>query len=144
MPSNADRVVPEQESVQEEPQESSPVNPDLTHVPGHSSEDPVPPSEGPSDETWIEYSERLLEYASVWCSAYRHILQQTREIVWGDFTRNAATLEKQLQIDVAALRESHNFGEMHRVGWIPGSANPARLLGNGPGKGAPADVTDEE
>lgn len=51
MSNNADEVVPEQRSGQEEAQESTPVNPDLNHVPGHSTENPIPPSEGASDET---------------------------------------------------------------------------------------------
>lgn len=39
--------------------------------------------------------------------------------------KHAATLEKRLQIDVSALRESHMRGEIRTIGWIPGSQNPA-------------------
>jgi len=39
--------------------------------------------------------------------------------------KNSTTLEKRLQIDVAALRESLTRGELRCMGWIPGSANPA-------------------
>lgn len=39
--------------------------------------------------------------------------------------KNASTLEKMLQIDVAGLRESYARGEINCLGWIPGSENPA-------------------
>lgn len=39
--------------------------------------------------------------------------------------KHAPTLEKRLQIDVSALRESHMRGEIRTIGWIPGSKNPA-------------------
>jgi len=39
--------------------------------------------------------------------------------------KNASTIEKRLQIDVAALRESYTRKELNCLGWIPGSMNPA-------------------
>ena len=107
MSSNADDGMPEQESGPEEAQESSPTNPNLTHVPGHPTEDPVPPAEGASDETWIAYRARLVEYASVWCSAYRHILHPRPEIVWGDFTNDFSPVAIQnLEVnEILRLRE---------------------------------------
>lgn len=39
--------------------------------------------------------------------------------------KNASTIEKRLQIDVAALRESYTRGELRCLGWIPGHMNPA-------------------
>ena len=39
--------------------------------------------------------------------------------------KHAPTLEKRLQIDVNALRQSHSVGEIRCIGWIPGHLNPA-------------------
>ncbi len=39
--------------------------------------------------------------------------------------KHASTLEKRLQIDVSALRESLTRGELRCIGWIPGIENPA-------------------
>lgn len=39
--------------------------------------------------------------------------------------KSSTTLEKRLQIDVFALRESHEKGELRNIAWIPGTNNPA-------------------
>lgn len=43
-------------------------------------------------------------------------------------TKYSTTMEKRLQIDVAAIRESAERRELNRFGWIPGTANPADAL----------------
>lgn len=42
--------------------------------------------------------------------------------------KDAATTERRLQIDALALKESYAAGELSRVGWIPGTTNPADPL----------------
>ena len=39
--------------------------------------------------------------------------------------KNADTMEKRLQIDANALRQSLQQGELRSIGWIPGTENPA-------------------
>lgn len=39
--------------------------------------------------------------------------------------KDGNTSEKRLQIDIYALRESYDKGELSRLNWIPGNINPA-------------------
>jgi len=48
--------------------------------------------------------------------------------VFNIVAKNSATLEKRLQIDAHALRESHSKGELRYLAWIPGSQNFAEGL----------------
>jgi hypothetical protein len=43
-------------------------------------------------------------------------------------TRCTGTLEKRLQIDAFALRESHSRGELRNLAWIPSGDNIADAL----------------
>lgn len=45
--------------------------------------------------------------------------------------KSSRTLEKRLQIDVFALRESHLRGELRYLAWTPGTMNPADGLTKG-------------
>lgn len=61
----------------------------------------------------------------------RTLLMEAMVDSWTLFSviaKDAPTTERRLQIDVAALRESYAKGELHRIGWIPGLANPADAL----------------
>jgi len=51
--------------------------------------------------------------------------------VFNIVARNSATLEKRLQIDVHALRESHARGELRDLAWIPGAQNVSDGLTKG-------------
>lgn len=42
--------------------------------------------------------------------------------------RDGQTTERRLQIDIFALRQSYDNGELRRISWIPGTANPADAL----------------
>ena len=51
--------------------------------------------------------------------------------VFNVVAKNSATLEKRLQIDVNALRQSHSNGELRYLAWIPGFQNLADGLTKG-------------
>jgi len=67
------------------------------------------------------------------------VLQQKIEIdgyldsrtVFNVVAKSSSTLEKRLQIDVHALRESHAKGELRYLAWIPGTENVADGLTKG-------------
>lgn len=42
--------------------------------------------------------------------------------------KDGATTERRLQIDIFALKESYERGELSRIGWIPGKSNVADAL----------------
>ena len=48
--------------------------------------------------------------------------------VFDVIARDSQTAERRLQIDVLALRQSYNCGELDRLGWIPGEKNGADPL----------------
>lgn len=48
--------------------------------------------------------------------------------VFNVIAKDAQTAERRLQIDVLALRQSYDAGELERIGWIPGDKNPADSL----------------
>lgn len=48
--------------------------------------------------------------------------------VFNVITKEGSTTERRLQIDILALRQSYDIGELHRIGWIPGPTNPADSL----------------
>ena len=48
--------------------------------------------------------------------------------VFNVIAKDGQTVEKRLQIDVLALRQSYDVGELEKFSWIPGSANPADAL----------------
>lgn len=50
--------------------------------------------------------------------------------VFDVLAKQGKTCEKLLQIDIHALRESYDRGELTRVCWIPGATNPADALKN--------------
>ena len=52
-------------------------------------------------------------------------------IVFNVVAKNSATLEKSLQIDAHALRESHCNGELRYLAWIPGTQNVSDGLTKG-------------
>lgn len=45
--------------------------------------------------------------------------------VFNVIAKNSSTLEKRLQIDIHAMRESHTKGDLRYLAWIPGSQNYA-------------------
>jgi len=51
--------------------------------------------------------------------------------VFNEVAKQSSTLEKRLQIDVHALRESHSKGELRYLAWIPGNQNVADALTKG-------------
>ena len=51
--------------------------------------------------------------------------------VFNVVAKQATTSEKRLQIDINALRQSYQLGEMHYFGWIPGEQNVADGLTKG-------------
>jgi len=51
--------------------------------------------------------------------------------VFNIVARNSSTLEKRLQIDVHALRESYTNGELRNLAWIPGAQNASGGLTKG-------------
>jgi len=51
--------------------------------------------------------------------------------VFNVVAKQSSTLEKRLQIDVHALRESHSKGELRYLAWIPGNQNVADALTKG-------------
>ena len=48
--------------------------------------------------------------------------------VFNVIAKDGQTAEKRLQIDVLALRQSYDAGELEQFSWIPGSVNPADAL----------------
>lgn len=48
--------------------------------------------------------------------------------VFNVITKDGQTAEKRLQIDVLAIRQSYDAGELDKFSWIPGSINPADAL----------------
>lgn len=48
--------------------------------------------------------------------------------VFNVIAKDGKTSEKRLQIDVLALRQSYDLGELDRIAWIPGKRNPADSL----------------
>ena len=48
--------------------------------------------------------------------------------VFNVVAKDGQTAEKRLQIDVLALRQSYDLGELDRIAWIPGHENPADSL----------------
>ncbi len=46
------------------------------------------------------------------------------ETVFNVGAKVTTTLGKRLQIDVNGIRQSHKYGELKTIGWIPGSSNP--------------------
>ena len=51
--------------------------------------------------------------------------------VFNVVAKNSSTLEKRLQIDLHALKESHSRGELRYLAWIPGNQNVADGLTKG-------------
>lgn len=48
--------------------------------------------------------------------------------VFNVIAKDGQTAERRLQIDVLALRQSYDIGELDRLAWIPGKDNPADPL----------------
>ena len=48
--------------------------------------------------------------------------------VFNVVAKKAKTTERRLQIDIFALRQSYDTGELNRIAWIPGQSNPADPL----------------
>lgn len=42
--------------------------------------------------------------------------------------KDAKSSERRLKIDVLAIKEIYDIGELTKIGWIPGSKNPADAL----------------
>ena len=48
--------------------------------------------------------------------------------VFNVVAKEGKTTERRLQIDITALRQSYDLGELDRIAWIPGASNPADSL----------------
>ena len=59
-----------------------------------------------------------------------HALIDSRT-VFNTITKSGPTLEKRLQIDAYALRQSHHKGELYSLAWIPSDQNIADALTKG-------------
>lgn len=51
-----------------------------------------------------------------------------RKTVFNVEAKGRKSAERRLQIDILALRESYDLGELYRIAWIPGTENPADSL----------------
>lgn len=63
-------------------------------------------------------------------TGHRHPIEAfiDSKTVFEIIAKQGRTMEKRLQIDVSALRESYSKGELARLAWIPGLSNPADAL----------------
>lgn len=77
-----------------------------------------------------------LDYAYVINTLLAEILNRTvtredlvdNKTLFNVVSKHASTTERRLHIDIIAIRESYAVCELSRIGWIPGTTNPADPL----------------